>query len=960
MSLYNKVIDLQKLTSAWQRVCRNKPAAGVDSVTWQQFDENSKEELRSLKAELENHSYKPLPVRNVTLYKGEKARTIALYAMRDKVVQQSLAQELTKLFDGRFSSQTYAYRSEKSALQAIEDITAKIATRAYGAVLKTDITHFFDTIRWELLQKKLASVIKENDVMQLIHANACTAMLDETTGEIAEKTVGIHQGSSIAPVLSNIFLMDFDNVFSRIGIFYVRYSDDILVLGESKEKLHELFNELNVRLEELGLSANKDKTVCCTLSEGVTFLGYHLDATGKSIPAKAEEHLYDRLETMWLTSPNLDIEEKAAKALEIVGGWQQYFRGERKMQSIYEFIAFVSAVGGKAEMREKLEHDRRCLENVCRDIAEYLALFWKKYDRKELELLEYEQIFNTVTNRPSITEDKIERLLSVYRKHIVLESEETATELMQIYTDMQEYNHAQHWMEQLERLQARKSRLASISRQTGFSGNLEGTPFQVTSRTPSLMLDAFAGREDIYSTESFSSQGKRKSELKERPLTETQMEDHLRGGNTYGTYILRPNSTVRYIVWDVDISKQFLLKNGNQGEAFDACLQRAYHKALEIQKLLEDKGIHAYIEFSGFRGYHVWLFLTEWIPIRFANMLTDRIEEELAEDTDITVECFPNKVRLKPGRFGQVIKLPFGIHVRSNRRSCFLDDDGQPVTSIDHFIETRARYPLPTIRKVLTFVKSPTDATNSGEGGTAVPSVEEGLAQSVISEEVMEQELQAAYGELTASVKEVLSHCSLMKYLCLKAKRTGYLTHFERMSILYVFGHIGEEGKEFVHEVMRLTMNYQYNTTQRFIERIPEKPISCGKLREQYKKISAEVGCNCSFKRTKNCYPSPVLHALSLSKDVQEDITVPTSRSLSSEKEKTVIEELNVHKKAQELAARVLELRKQQRALDKSVSKTERELEKLYDSVGTDALEIEMGLLVRRKKEEGYEWIIEI
>jgi uncharacterized coiled-coil DUF342 family protein len=93
---------------------------------------------------------------------------------------------------------------------------------------------------------------------------------------------------------------------------------------------------------------------------------------------------------------------------------------------------------------------------------------------------------------------------------------------------------------------------------------------------------------------------------------------------------------------------------------------------------------------------------------------------------------------------------------------------------------------------------------------------------------------------------------------------------------------------------------------------------------------------------------------------VQEDITIPASRSLTTEKEKTVIDELNVHKKAQELAGRILELRKQQRAIDKNVAKVERELEKIYDSVGTDVLEIEMGMLVRRKKADGYEWVIEI
>ena len=87
MSLYNKIIDLQKLSAAWQRVRRNKPAAGVDNITWQQFDENSREQLKQLQIELIEQRYTPLPVRNVTLYKGQKSRVIALYSMRDKIVQ---------------------------------------------------------------------------------------------------------------------------------------------------------------------------------------------------------------------------------------------------------------------------------------------------------------------------------------------------------------------------------------------------------------------------------------------------------------------------------------------------------------------------------------------------------------------------------------------------------------------------------------------------------------------------------------------------------------------------------------------------------------------------------------------------------------------------------------------------------------------------------------------------------
>ena len=69
---------------------------------------------------------------------------------------------------------------------------------------------------------------------------------------------------------------------------------------------------------------------------------------------------------------------------------------------------------------------------------------------------------------------------------------------------------------------------------------------------------------------------------------------------------------------------------------------------------------------------------------------------------------------------------------------------------------------------------------------------------------------------------------------------------------------------------------------------------------------------------------------------------------------------MNVHQKAQQLASKILELKKQKRSIDVSIKKVEKELEKIYDNVNTDCLELEIGLLVRRKTEDGYEWVIEI
>ena len=196
MSLYNKIIDRQKLAEAWKRVRSNKPAAGIDEVTWMEFDAGSSEELKSLYAELSEHRYVCKPVKVVMLYKDEKERQIALYSMRDKVVQQSLAQEIGKVFRNTYSDRAFAYRENKSALNAINEIEAKIKEGKCTWVLKVDIHHFFDSILWDKLSTILRNRIAENDVLELIREE-CQAPSVDREGNLVKKTVGIYQGSSI-------------------------------------------------------------------------------------------------------------------------------------------------------------------------------------------------------------------------------------------------------------------------------------------------------------------------------------------------------------------------------------------------------------------------------------------------------------------------------------------------------------------------------------------------------------------------------------------------------------------------------------------------------------------------------------------------------------------------------------------------------------------------------------------
>lgn len=595
----------------------------------------------------------------------------------------------------------------------------------------------------------------------------------------------------------------------------------------------------------------------------------------------------------------------------------------------------VYAAKGKTDYLKELMDNRVRYVNIYKDIAVYLAGIWQKENRMDLELLEYEQFYQIWSDKQSPqTYDSIgaSELVNFYRKEMIEESRDNAVELMQLYTDTGQYEKAQFWS--AKKMEEKAALLGMNTLKDGMPLAVQYTPSSVER-----IMKVFVGREDLYSKEVLGKGNRRSFEMQAIPLSKQAVVEHLKGKETLGTYIQRSNATVHYIVVDVDISKKIMLQYERGSSEYQAYLEKTWSMASKILKLYQEFGMQGYVEYSGCRGYHVWLFFSEWIQTRYANMFCEMLEKKLGDvENEISLEFFPNKTRIRQGKFGQVLKLPYGIHTKTGEQSYFLDAHGDPVEELDPFLDSIATFSVSAIKKVL--------AADSG-------------AKKMEEKKAVEIDLKE-FGTVSENILEILAKCSLMCYLCHKALKTCYLTHFERLSVLYVFGHMGENGQEFVHQIMSYTLNYQYNVTERFIKHIPAKPVSCIKLREQYKMITAEYGCNCNFRQSKNCYPSPVLHAISRSSDLPEGITLPTSRTFTDEKAKKVIEEMNIHKRSQELASRILEFKKQKRGIDAAIHKVEKELERIYDNAGIDRLEVEMGLLARRKTENGYEWLIEI
>lgn len=282
-SLLNRVV----LEKAYYTL--NKDAAcGVDQMTWKEYGKDLQRNLIALEERLKQKRYWPRFVKRVTIPKGNgKMRLLGVPAVEDKIVQQVLSEILNALFEPLFLPGSYAYRPERSAKQAVEELREEIGNK-YAWVVEADIKGFFDNINHDWLIKMVASRVNDSAftglIMRFLKAGIMT---QEGTIELPEK--GTPQGSIISPVLSNIYLHYVLDWWFKTKIkktckaeaVLVRYADDFVAAFRLHAEAKLFYKQLAERLRKFSLEVCKEKTRILPFnrfnkerSKSFVFLGY--------------------------------------------------------------------------------------------------------------------------------------------------------------------------------------------------------------------------------------------------------------------------------------------------------------------------------------------------------------------------------------------------------------------------------------------------------------------------------------------------------------------------------------------------------------------------------------------------------------------------------------------------------------------------------------------------------------
>ena len=242
-------------------------AAGVDGVTWKDYEQDLERKLADLHARVHRGAYRALPSRRVYIPKPDgRQRPLAVAAIEDKIVQRAAVVVLNAIYEADFLGFSYGFRPGRGAHDAMDALVVAIEGKQVNFILDADIQSFFDTVSQERLVHLLEKRIGDRRMLHLIQKWLKVGVLED--GKVRASDRGTAQGAVISPLLANIYLHHVLDLWAESwrrheatgDMIIVRYADDFIVGFQHEGDARRFLDELRNRLEEYALTLHPEKT----------------------------------------------------------------------------------------------------------------------------------------------------------------------------------------------------------------------------------------------------------------------------------------------------------------------------------------------------------------------------------------------------------------------------------------------------------------------------------------------------------------------------------------------------------------------------------------------------------------------------------------------------------------------------------------------------------------------------
>jgi RNA-directed DNA polymerase len=325
--MLEEILDRRNLEKALKAVISNKGSGGVDGMQTDELRDYLTHHYQVLKQEILDGIYQPSPVRQVVIPKAQGGtRMLGIPTVKDRLLQQAIAQWLSPKYEVEFSKNSYGFRPNRNAHQAVLQAQQYLQI-GKTKVIELDLEKFFDTVNHDRLMSRLSKMISDSKTLHLIRLYLRTGIMEE--GIVSQRQEGTPQGSPLSPLLSNIVLDELDKELESRQLSYVRYADDCSIYVSSKKAANRVRTSITSYIEtKLKLKVNDAKTKISNPTQS-TLLGFSFYKYKRKWEIRIAEKSIERVKTkcklITQRSNGKSTKEKISQLKQVVVGWVNYF-----------------------------------------------------------------------------------------------------------------------------------------------------------------------------------------------------------------------------------------------------------------------------------------------------------------------------------------------------------------------------------------------------------------------------------------------------------------------------------------------------------------------------------------------------------------------------------------------------------------------------------------------------------
>lgn len=343
-----------------------------------------------------------------------------------------------------------------------------------------------------------------------------------------------------------------------------------------------------------------------------------------------------------------------------------------------------------------------------------------------------------------------------------------------------------------------------------------------------LYLRLFQGREECFARQwADRREGTQGYVPVRRPMTAKDIRDHLSGSKTYGIYLLQSDSRVRVAVVDADLVARF--RSGSHGPEDRKLLSGEKRYLLgRLPEISREKGMPCLAEFSGGKGFHFWYLFSGPVAASDARQALGEITRHVAGDlTCFNLEVFPKQDRLAGKGFGNLVKLPLGIHRATGKPSFFL-----------HVPDRSPEAQLASLKKAPVIN----------------PSAMASIVESLKGAEVVVHPRHEAWAAQFPELALLGERCVALSQIMLNCRQSRNLSVREEKVLLGTVGFL-PRARSLLHHLMQALPEYNPHLTDYRLSRLRGKPLGCRKIHALLN-LAHDL---CRFENVPE-YPHPLLH----------------------------------------------------------------------------------------------------